>query len=216
MIPSDVAPTREKGSGTPAGGRCPASGAGRDGDTGALPADCRAVGRSYFSKPRLRNQISYLKISARCYTPDGAPFRGSTAGSTGLVRRRPGLPGARVHHQRHVETLFGRRIHTPEINVRGPHAAAAQRQAINAPIQGSAADIIRRAMIRVPEVIDGLPARMLLQVHDELLFEVAEDAVDETVARVRTVMSGAAMPAVALDVPLVVDAGAGQTWAAAH
>ena len=91
----------------------------------------------------------------------------------------------------HVETLFGRRIHTPEINARGPHAAPAQRQAINAPIQGSAADVIRRAMVRVPEAIRDLPARMLLQVHDELLFEVAEDAVDETVARVRAVMAGA-------------------------
>ncbi|MFO1143502.1 MAG: DNA polymerase I [Amaricoccus sp.] len=116
----------------------------------------------------------------------------------------------------HVETLFGRRIHTPEINARGPHAAPAQRQAINAPIQGSAADIIRRAMIRVPDAIRGLPARMLLQVHDELLFEVAEDAADETAARVRAVMAEAALPAVDLAVPLVVDAGAGPTWAAAH
>jgi DNA polymerase-1 len=116
----------------------------------------------------------------------------------------------------HVETLFGRRIHTPEINARGPHAGFASRAAINAPIQGSAADIIRRAMIRVPEAIAGLPARMLLQVHDELLFEVAEGAVDETVAAVRRVMEGAAMPAVSLDVPLVVDAGRGATWAAAH
>jgi DNA polymerase-1 len=135
------------------------------------------------------------------------------------------FPGIREYMERtiafakqhgHVETLFGRRIHTPEINVRGPHAAAAQRQAINAPIQGSAADIIRRAMVRVPQAIDGLPARMLLQVHDELLFEVAEDAVDATVAAVRDVMAGSAMPAVALDVPLVVDAGSGQNWAAAH
>ena len=109
----------------------------------------------------------------------------------------------------HVETLFGRRIHTPEINARGPHAAPAQRQAINAPIQGSAADIIRRAMIRVPDAIRGLPARMLLQVHDELLFEVAEDAADETAARVRAVMAEAALPAVDLSVPLVVDAGSG-------
>ncbi len=116
----------------------------------------------------------------------------------------------------HVETLFGRRIHTPEINARGPHQAAAQRQAINAPIQGSAADIIRRAMIRVPAAIDGLPARMLLQVHDELLFEVAEDAVDDTITAVRAVMADAAMPAVDLAVPLVVDAGAGANWAAAH
>jgi DNA polymerase-1 len=118
--------------------------------------------------------------------------------------------------QGHVETLFGRRIHTPEINARGPHAGFASRAAINAPIQGSAADIIRRAMIRVPAAIAGLPARMLLQVHDELLFEVEEGAVDETVAAVRRVMEAAASPAVALDVPLVVDAGAGATWAAAH
>ena len=116
----------------------------------------------------------------------------------------------------HVETLFGRRIHTPEINARGPHAGFASRAAINAPIQGSAADIIRRAMIRVPDAIAHLPAKMLLQVHDELLFEVAEGAVEETVAVVRGVMEGSAMPAVALDVPLVVDAGRGPTWAAAH
>jgi DNA polymerase-1 len=116
----------------------------------------------------------------------------------------------------HVATLFGRRIHTPEINARGPHRSAAERQAINAPIQGSAADIIRRAMTRVPAAIDGLPARMLLQVHDELLFEVAEDAVEETVGRVRRVMAEAALPAVELAVPLVVDAGSGDTWAAAH
>jgi DNA polymerase-1 len=116
----------------------------------------------------------------------------------------------------HVETLFGRRIHLPEINARGPHVAAAQRQAINAPIQGSAADIIRRAMIRVPAAVDGLPARMLLQVHDELLFEVEEGAVAETVAAVGAVMADAALPVVALDVPIVVDAGSGPNWAAAH
>jgi DNA polymerase-1 len=116
----------------------------------------------------------------------------------------------------HVETLFGRRIHTPEINARGPHAGFAQCAAINAPIQGSAADIIRRAMIRVPDAIRGLPAKMLLQVHDELLFEVAEGAVDETIAAVRAVMEGAALPVVALDVPLVVDAGRGASWAQAH
>jgi DNA polymerase-1 len=116
----------------------------------------------------------------------------------------------------HVETLFGRRIHTPEINSKGPSAAFAYRAAINAPIQGTAADIIRRAMIRVPEAIRGLPARMLLQVHDELVFEVAEEAVAETTARVRAVMEGAAMPVVELSVPLVVDAGSGASWAAAH
>jgi DNA polymerase-1 len=135
------------------------------------------------------------------------------------------FPGIRAYMERtrdvakakgYVETLFGRRVHTPEINARGPAAGFAYRAAINAPIQGSAADIIRRAMIRVPEAIRGLPARMLLQVHDELVFEVEEGAVEETVARVRAVMAGAAAPAVELDVPLVVDAGSGPSWAAAH
>jgi DNA polymerase-1 len=116
----------------------------------------------------------------------------------------------------HVKTLFGRRIHIPEINAKGPHAGFAQRQAINAPIQGSAADILRRAMIRVPAAIRGLPAKLLLTVHDELLFEVAEGAVDDTVAAVRRVMAGATLPAVELSVPLVVDAGRGRTWAEAH
>ncbi|ETX28535.1 DNA polymerase I [Roseivivax isoporae] len=115
-----------------------------------------------------------------------------------------------------VETLFGRRIHTPEIDAKGPRAGFARRAAINAPIQGSAADIIRRAMVRMPPAIDGMPARMLLQVHDELLFEVAEDAVDALVATAREVMEGAADPVVRLDVPLVVEAGAGPNWAAAH
>ncbi|WP_116132375.1 DNA polymerase I [Tropicimonas sp. IMCC34043] len=118
-------------------------------------------------------------------------------------------------HER-VETLFGRRIHTPEINAKGPHAGFAKRAAINAPIQGAAADIIRRAMIRMEDAIAGLPARMLLQVHDELIFEVDEGAVEDTIARVRAVMEGAAEPAVKLDVPLVVDAGQGANWAEAH
>ncbi|HSF65357.1 MAG TPA: DNA polymerase I, partial [Paracoccaceae bacterium] len=75
----------------------------------------------------------------------------------------------------YVQTLFGRKIHTPDINAKGPGAGFARRAAINAPIQGTAADVIRRAMIRMPAAIDGLDAKMLLQVHDELLFEVAED-----------------------------------------
>ena len=117
---------------------------------------------------------------------------------------------------RFVTTLFGRKIHTPEINAKGPAAGFARRGAINAPIQGTAADIIRRAMIRIPAAIQGLPAKMLLQVHDELVFEVEEGAAEETIARVRKVMEGAAAPAVPLDVPLVVDAGQGPNWAQAH
>ncbi|WP_147126983.1 DNA polymerase I [Shimia ponticola] len=115
-----------------------------------------------------------------------------------------------------VETLFGRRIHTPEINAKGPTAGFAKRAAINAPIQGTAADIIRRAMIRMPKAIEGLPAKMLLQVHDELLFEVEDGAVDELIGVAREVMEGAAMPVVKIDVPLVVDAGSGANWAEAH
>ena len=115
-----------------------------------------------------------------------------------------------------VKTLFGRVIHTPEINAKGPHAGFARRAAINAPIQGTAADVIRRAMIRMPEAIDGMPAKMLLQVHDELLFEVAEDAAEDTIARAKTVMESAADPAVKLAVPLIVDAGQGANWAEAH
>ncbi|MEM6619718.1 MAG: DNA polymerase I [Pseudomonadota bacterium] len=116
----------------------------------------------------------------------------------------------------YVETLFGRRIHTPEIGAKGPRAGFAQRAAINAPIQGTAADVIRRAMVRIPDAIAGLPAKMLLQVHDELVFEVSEAAVDDTVAAVKAVMEGAAHPVLDLAVPLTVDAGQGQNWAEAH
>ena len=87
-----------------------------------------------------------------------------------------------------VQTLFGRKIHTPEISAKGPRAGFARRAAINAPIQGAAADIIRRAMIRMPAAIEGLPAKMLLQVHDELIFEVQEDAADSLIDTAREVM----------------------------
>lgn len=117
---------------------------------------------------------------------------------------------------KYVQTLFGRKIHTPEIGAKGPQAGFAKRAAINAPIQGTAADIIRRAMVRMPAAIADLPARMLLQVHDELIFEVEEDAVDRVIPAVRQVMEGAAAPVVHLDVPLTVDAGQGRSWAEAH
>jgi DNA polymerase I len=116
----------------------------------------------------------------------------------------------------YVQTLFGRRIHTPEINAKGPAAGFAKRAAINAPIQGTAADIIRRAMIRMPDAIRDLDAKMLLQVHDELLFEVAADAVDPLIKAARSIMEGAAHPAVHLSVPITVDAGQGTNWAEAH
>jgi DNA polymerase-1 len=118
-----------------------------------------------------------------------------------------------------VETLYGRRIHLPGINDKNPaRRGYAERQAINAPIQGTAADIIKRAMIRIPDMLaeKKLGADMLLQVHDELLFEVPEREIDETVAAVRAVMESAAGPSVTLAVPLVVDAGIGDNWDQAH
>ncbi|OCX66837.1 DNA polymerase I [Thioclava sp. SK-1] len=115
-----------------------------------------------------------------------------------------------------VKTLFGRRINTPEINAKGPGAGFAKRAAINAPIQGAAADIIRRAMVRMPQAIAHLPATMLLQVHDELIFEVNENAVEDLITVARDIMENAAHPAMQLSVPLTVDAGQGDSWAQAH
>ena len=116
----------------------------------------------------------------------------------------------------YVQTLFGRRINTPNIGAKGPQAGFAARAAINAPIQGTAADVIRRAMIRMPEAIADLPATMLLQVHDELLFEVEKGAEDALIAAAREVMENANDPVVKLDVKLTVDAGVGANWAEAH
>jgi DNA polymerase-1 len=115
-----------------------------------------------------------------------------------------------------VQTLFGRKIHTPEIGSKGPRAGFAARAAINAPIQGTAADVIRRAMIRMPEAIAGIPATMLLQVHDELVFEVEKGAEEKLINAAREVMENANDPVVKLDVKLTVDAGQGANWAEAH
>ena len=116
----------------------------------------------------------------------------------------------------YVETLFGRRIHTGGINTQGPQAGFAKRAAINAPIQGSAADVIRRAMIRMPEAIADLPIKMLLQVHDELVFEVPVGVLEKATARIKSVMEGVCAPILQLDVELRADAGSGQNWAEAH
>ncbi len=117
-----------------------------------------------------------------------------------------------------VRTAFGRKIHLPEIKTKGPARAFAERQAINAPIQGSAADIIKRAMIRMPGALAaaGLSARMLLQVHDELVFECPAGEADALIALAQKTMSSADGPALKLSVPLVVDARAADNWAAAH
>ena len=125
-----------------------------------------------------------------------------------------------AHDTGFVETIFGRRIHYPEINTKNPgHRGNLERAAINAPIQGSAADIIRRAMIRMPGALDDAnlsSARMLLQVHDELVFEVAEREADALIKIARSVMEGAAAPAVHLSVPIHVDAKSAANWEAAH
>ncbi len=118
-----------------------------------------------------------------------------------------------------VETLFGRRIYIREINSKIPGLrGGAERAAINAPIQGAAADIIRRAMIRVPPALaqKKLKAKMLLQVHDELVLEAPEKETDATCATVKSVMENAALPALELSVPLVVEARAAKNWDEAH
>ena len=118
-----------------------------------------------------------------------------------------------------VKTLFGRKVHYPEINTKNPSLRGNyERAAINAPIQGSAADIIRRAMIRMGPALAqaGLAARMLMQVHDELVFEAPEGEVDKTMEVAQSVMETAPEPVLRLSVPLKVDARSGDNWEAAH
>ena len=119
----------------------------------------------------------------------------------------------------YVQTAFGRKLHLKEMaSKNGAQRAFAERQAINAPIQGSAADIIKRAMIAMPEALASkkLDAKMLLQVHDELIFEVPEAQAQDTIKLVQTTMANAHKPALDLSVPLVVDARAAKSWAEAH
>jgi len=138
------------------------------------------------------------------------------------------FPGIRAYMDRakaearekgYVETLFGRRCYIPGIKDTNPaRRAGAERQAINAPLQGAAADIIKRAMRRIPAALEkaGLKARMLLQVHDELVFEAPEGEADATAALVKSVMESAPLPAREISVPLVVETGAARNWDDAH
>jgi DNA polymerase-1 len=115
----------------------------------------------------------------------------------------------------YVETLYGRRLYLPEINSRNANRrAAAERTAINAPMQGSAADIIKRAMLAVDDWIDSSksPVKLLMQVHDELVFEVPEGLLPDSKETIRRLMEGAA----SLSVPLLVDLGEGVNWDQAH
>ena len=137
-------------------------------------------------------------------------------------------PGIREYMERtkkfarekgYVETLFGRRCHIPGINDKNPAKRSyMERASINAPLQGTAADIIKRAMIRIPPALKerGLQAKMLLQVHDELVFEVPDGEIEELSAVARAIMERAHEPARTLSVPLTCEAGVGTNWAEAH
>ena len=120
-----------------------------------------------------------------------------------------------------TKTLFGRKTHF-EPNIRSPNPSirgGAERAAINAPIQGTSADLIKRAMARMDDALEeaGLDGvRMLLQVHDELVFEVPDGREEEAAAVIKRVMSEAAEPMMTLDVPLDVEVGWGEHWGAAH
>jgi DNA polymerase-1 len=125
-----------------------------------------------------------------------------------------------VRERGFTETLFGRKTHFPRIKSKVQHERqGAERAAINAPIQGTSADIIKRAMVRMEPALTaaGLGhVRMLLQVHDELVFELPPADVEAASAVIRSVMENAATPAVTLTVPLGVEIGTGASWGAAH
>jgi DNA polymerase-1 len=151
---------------------------------GIPPGEGRTIIDAYFAQyPGIRQEMERLKEEARTH---------------GFVR-----------------TPFGRKLWIPDIATRDPvRRAGAERAAINAPFQGGAAEIIKRAMVRLPRALRdaGLKARMLLQVHDELVFEVPEAEVEATSALVRQIMESVAT----LRVPLSVDIGQGHSWAEAH
>src|SRR4029453_15632191 len=118
-----------------------------------------------------------------------------------------------------VTTIFGRKVHMPAAQGKSPaERAFGDRAAINAPIQGAAADVIRRAMVRMPAALraEGLKAKMLLQVHDELIFEAPQAGAEGGIGVARRGREAAPEPAVALSVPLVVDARAASNWDDAH
>jgi DNA polymerase-1 len=155
----------------------------------------------------------------------GIPQGEARAYIDAYFKRYPGIRAymdatkKQAHKQGYVTTPFGRRIWLSEIGSKNPAMRAfAERAAINAPLQGGAADIIKRAMARIPAALAGakLSAKLLLQVHDELLFEVPPKEKDATIALIRGVMENSPAPSVELSVPLVVDCGEGANWSQAH
>jgi len=123
-----------------------------------------------------------------------------------------------VNANGYVTTLMGRKIHIPDVSGKGALKAFAERAAINAPIQGTAADVIRRAMMRMPKALTeaGFTTKMLLQVHDELIFEAPNAEVEAVIPLIRRVMQDATLPALEMSVPLVVEAHAADNWDEAH
>jgi DNA polymerase-1 len=165
--------------------------------------------------------ISAFGLAAQLQVPQGE----AAAYIKAYFERFPGIRAymerikAECRERGYVETLFGRKCFIP--GIRDGNVARrqfAERQAINAPLQGTAADIIKRAMIRLPDALAraGLRARMILQVHDELLFEVPEAEAAATAALVKEIMEGACAPRVTLSVPLVVETGTALNWDEAH
>ena len=156
----------------------------------------------------------------------GIPQRGSRRLHQGIFQALPRHSSVHGRNQGlspastgYVRTTFGRKMQPAGHQApRALRRAFAERQAINAPLQGTAADIIKRAMIRMPEALAGagLKARMLLQVHDELVFECPEGEADKLIRVAQETMASADGPAIKLSVPLVVEAKAAKTWAAAH
>jgi DNA polymerase-1 len=148
----------------------------------------------------------------------------NTAAKNYIERYFERYPGVRLYMERtrqsakalgYVETVFGRRLYLPEINSpNGPRRSAAERAAINAPMQGTAADLIKLSMVKVQQVIDAQQrqTKMIMQVHDELVFEVPEAELDWVRHQVPQLMAGVAQ----LNVPLLAEVGVGRNWDQAH
>ena len=117
-----------------------------------------------------------------------------------------------------VKTLFNRKIHLPNIGSKGPVGGFAERAAINAPIQGTAADIIKMAMIKIHAYLKSneVDANLILQVHDELIFEVSKEKIHELKDKASEIMENATLPSLKLKVPLKVEGGNGKNWSTAH
>ena len=157
----------------------------------------------------------------------GIPNEEAAAYMKAYFERYPGIQAYMDDQKRfcrehgYVQTLFGRRIHVSGIHDKNAgRRNFSERAAINAPIQGTAADLLKRAMVRIPPALAqaGLSnaARLLLTVHDELLFEVEQAAAEHTAHVAKKVMESAGLPAIHLDVPLIVEVGQGATWGDAH